>query len=295
MKLSWDQPYAYLSEREPFLDAGGAVRRANVATIFLTASRCPIGCAMCDLHHNTFDAATPRGAIVRQIDFALSRLTPVQSGEEPRWVKLYNSGNFFDAASIPPSDWDRIARQCRGFQRVIVENHPRFGRSKHRVFRDYLAGKLEIAVGLETVQPRWLKRLEKQMTRDDFDAYAAFLKSLGLDLRVFLIVGVPGATVTEAVRWARLSVRHAIAAGARHISLIPARSGHGWNGHADQLPRISLGCLAELFAACLEDAAGRVVISVDLWGFQSETLGKSDRIAMERLRRAVETQEAREL
>ena len=196
---------------------------------------------------------------MRQIDWALERASP------SNWVKLYNSGNFFDARSIPVADYDAIAKRCEPFSRVIVENHPRIGRRHICEFRDRLSGKLEVAVGLETVQPRWLGRLGKRMDRDDFDRYARWLCDQQIDLRVFLIIGVPGIDAAESIRWARLSVRHAIACRARHVSLIPARRGHGWNGRGASLPKIGLEELAEVQSRAIEDAAGRAVVTVDLW------------------------------
>jgi hypothetical protein len=88
-----------------------------------------------------------------------------------------------------------------------------------------------------------------------------------------LIAGAPGIDVLESIRWARLSARHAIACGARHVSLIPARSGHGWNGRADELPDFSMDALAELQQTVIEDAAGRAAITVDLWDMDSRTPG----------------------
>ncbi len=172
---------------------------------------------MCDLHQMTLSGQTPTGAIPMQIDWATG-----QSGSN-QWIKLYNSGNFFDPLSIPPDDYSAIAERLRGYDRVIVENHPRFGKSRLGEFRSMFEATLEIAVGLETVQPRWLRRLSKQMTRDDFDQYAHHLLRQDVALRVFLIVGSPGVSVSEALRWAMLSVRHAALQGARHLSLIPAR------------------------------------------------------------------------
>lgn len=284
--LDPDRPYAFLSEQEPLWDVGGGIANASVATVFLTASRCPVGCSMCDLHQNTLATATPPGAIVRQIGYAQDRLPPSQ------WIKLYNSGNFFDPQSIPPADHDAIAARCEHYSRVIVENHPRFGTAQHRRVRDLFAGKLEIAVGLETVQPRWLQRLGKRMTRDDFDRYAKRLHDWGIDLRVFLMVGVPGATLGEAIRWTRLSVRHAIAAGARHISLIPARAGNGWDGRAGELPAIRVQDLAELFAAALEDARPPVCVSVDVWDLANADLCDHERGLTNRLQDAVLNQDA---
>ena len=250
-----DRAYAVVEEQEP--DGRGGL--ATTTTVFLTASECPIGCSMCDLWQNTLTSATAPGMIPQQIQQA------VQGRATGGWLKLYNSGNFFDARSIPPSDYQAIAKLCRPYSRVIVENHPKIGRQRLRQFRALLSSPLEIAVGLETVQPRWLTRLSKQMSRDDFDAYAKWLRSQGVDLRVFLIFGVPGISLREATRWTRLSVRHAVAAGARHISLIPARAGNGWGGNSDPLPRPSLQDLIELQDLCLRDSDGRACITIDLW------------------------------
>ena len=252
--VSADRAYAVVDECEPM---GGGV--ASATTIFLTASECPVGCSMCDLWQNTLTGPTPDGAIVQQIDHALSSREPTD------WIKLYNSGNFFDARSIPPVDYRAIADRCNAFQRVVVENHPKFGKSRLLQFRDLLSGTLEVAVGLETVQPRWLARMNKNVTRDEFDQYGAWLKSHEVELRVFLIVGVPGISAAEAIRWARLSVRHACRAGARHISLIPARSGHGWNGQAHLLPEISPQQLESLQCDSITDVDSQSVVCVDLW------------------------------
>lgn len=258
--LTAETPYLVVAEREP--DGSGG--QVETTTVFLTASQCPIGCSMCDLYRNTLTTATPLGAIPRQMDVALGDKSS-KSQALGGWIKLYNSGNFFDPRSIPPADYASIAARCEPFSRVVVENHPKFGADRLRHFRDLVNTPLEVAVGLETVQPRWLDRLGKQMTRDDFDRYARWLRNEGVDLRVFLIIGVPGITETESLRWARMSARHAIACGARHISLIPARSGHGWNGRANQLPKLSVDAIVELQNATIMDAKGRTAITVDLW------------------------------
>ncbi|MCA9139031.1 MAG: hypothetical protein KDB00_19800 [Planctomycetales bacterium] len=236
---------------------------------------------MCDLHRNTLDTPTSPGAIPEQIRFAQQQLGPSD------WVKLYNSGNFFDPASIPPIDYESIGELCRKYERIIIENHPRFGLRRHIDFRDTLSGRLEVAVGLETIQPGVLNRIGKQMTRDDFDRYAARLRRDGIDLRVFLIAGAPGLTIREATRWMRLSIRHAVYQGARHISLIPARVGHGWAGMGGQLTEFRLHDLVDLFAASIGDLSQDACLSVDLWNINREVLGDADRDLLDRFETAI--------
>ncbi|MEE2935120.1 MAG: Fe-S oxidoreductase [Planctomycetota bacterium] len=274
--LSADSPYHVVRELEP--DGHGG--QVETTAIFLTASRCPIGCSMCDLHRFTLDKSTPVGAIPRQIRRGLNGSSRGAADGPSRrssdgcasggWVKLYNSGNFFDPQSIPASDYGEIAKLCGGFERVIVENHPRFGEERLKQFQKDLRQPLEVAVGLETVQPRWLARMKKQMTRDQFDRYAAQLHQLRIDLRVFLIVGVPGVEIKEAIRWARLSLRHAIRAGARHVSMIPARDGNGWGPAAGPLPSFSLDDWLDFQATVIADAGGRTVVTLDLWEMAAE-------------------------
>lgn len=261
--LSSDQPYLVLEELEPVVGGG----QACSTTVFLTASSCPVGCKMCDLHRFTLGTPTPPGAIPRQIDVAL------RGRPRSEWLKLYNSGNFFDPRSIPPEDYPAIAARCEGYARVVIENHPKVGSERLLRFRDQLGSQLEVAVGLETVQPRWLAKLGKQMTRDQFDRFAHWLRRQGVDLRVFLIVGTPGILASEAIRWARLSLRHAITVSARHISLIPARAGEGWGGTADQLPHLPIETLIELQRLALQDADGRATVTIDLWDLDTSDPG----------------------
>lgn len=276
-------PYLVVRELEP----DGLGGQAETTAIFLTAATCPIGCSMCDLHRFTIQGPTPPGSIPAQIRHVIEtecdrvpdatdrrpNNDPSSSSIHPprgRWVKLYNSGNFFDPQSIPPEDYPEIAGLCTGFDRVIVENHPRFGSQRLARFHEILERPLEVAVGLETVQPRWLTRMRKQMTRDQFDQYAAKLQMMEIDLRVFLIVGVPGADVAESMRWSRLSVRHAVRAGARHISMIPARYGHGWDDSPHPLPRFTFDDWLQIQADGIRDADGNASITIDLWDLENQ-------------------------
>lgn len=212
-----DRPYAYFVEEE----LSFRHRLEPVATIFLTNHECPFRCVMCDLWKNTLDQPTPPGAIVEQVRFALQQLPPA------RIVKLYNSGNFFDRKAIPPSDRSQLAGQLRGFDQVIVENHPRLCGDVCLEFRDRLEGRLEIALGLETVHPELLAWLNKRMTLDDFSRAARFLTASQISVRSFVLLRPPGMSGPEGVEWAVRSVDYAVEQGVTCCAIVPTRDGNG--------------------------------------------------------------------
>jgi radical SAM enzyme (TIGR01210 family) len=253
------RPYAYLVE--PEYAANGCVE--DVATIFLTNRECPWTCVFCDLWRHTLDESTPPGAVPAQIEWALSQLPPAQH------VKLYNSGNFFDPQAVPPGDFGAIAHLVRDFRTVIVENHPRLTDDRVLRFRELLTGRLEVALGLETVHPEILPRLNKQMTVADYERAARWLRDHDCDVRTFILIRPPGLTNEDGVEWATRSMEKAFAAGAQCCSLIPTRGG---NGAMEQLAAAgwyeppSFEAMYRAFRKGLELAAGRVFL--DLWNVE---------------------------
>jgi radical SAM enzyme (TIGR01210 family) len=211
------QPYAFLAEPERSRE--GEIVPVN--TIFLTNRECPWRCVMCDLWKNTLTESVPAGAIPSQIDYALARLPAA------RHVKLYNSGSFFDPHAIPPADYAPIAARLAPFEHVIVENHPALVGENCLRFRDLLSGRLEVAMGLETVHPAILPRLNKQMTLEQFAGAAKFLGRYGMDLRAFILVKPPYMRADEADHWAQRSLDFAFECGASAATLIPTRAGNG--------------------------------------------------------------------
>ncbi len=204
---------------EPERTAAGLVE--DVATVFLTNRECPFRCLMCDLWKNTLDERVPTGAIPEQIRFAIETLPPAEH------IKLYNSGNFFDAQAIPPEDHREIARLVDGYSTVIVENHPRLCNESALRFRDMLSGELEVALGLETVHPEVLPLLNKRMSLADFDVAADFLSTNGIVMRAFILLKPPYLSEDEGVEWAIKSIEHAFSVGVRCCSVIATRAGNG--------------------------------------------------------------------
>lgn len=216
--LDPQRPWAYQMEEERAAD--GAV--VPVATLFLTSRECPWRCTMCDLWRNTLAEATPPGAVPAQIAWALGQLP-----NTARHIKLYNSGSFFDPRAIPPADHAGIARLVRGFERVVVENHPALTGKACLPFRDQLPGTLEIAMGLETAHPEVLEKLNKRITVKSFRAAAEFLRRNSIALRVFILVQPPFMRADESLDWAERSLQLALECGAASATLIPTRAGNG--------------------------------------------------------------------
>lgn len=239
-----------------------------VATVFLTNRECPWRCVMCDLWQNTLTESVPVGAIPEQIDQALAETTA--GGPEPRQIKLYNSGSFFDPRAIPRDDYPAIAQRVGRFERVIVECHPSLVGEEVLRFRDRLAGRLEVAMGLETAHPVVLEKLNKGMTLDDFARAAEFLLRHGVALRAFVLVRPPFLPEeAEARHWAKRSIDFAFDCGASVVSLIPTRGGNGAMEALEARGQFSPPRLADLEAAADYGVGlqrGRVF--ADLWDLE---------------------------
>jgi archaeosine synthase beta-subunit len=254
--VSPERPYAFLVEPEP----AGDGRLVDVATLFLTNRECPFRCLMCDLWKNTLETSVGVGQIPSQIRWGLDQLPAAQH------LKLYNSGNFFDPRAIPPDDYRAIARLAEPFERLIVECHPRLVGSRFRDFRTMSTTELEVAMGLETIHPEILPRLNKAMTLDDFSHAVRVVRAEGAHARAFILVRPPFLSDDEGLEWARRSLDYAFAVGVEICTLIPTRAG---NGAMEQLALDgqfappSLEVLEQALEYGLALRAGRVLL--DLW------------------------------
>ena len=239
-------------------------RREPVLTVFLAGSECPFTCSFCDLWRNTLDIPTPVGALPWQLGSALSQARRL--GHVVRRVKLYNGSSFFDPRAVPLQDWRALAELLAPFQGVTVECHARLVGPRCRDFANRLAGRLEVAVGLETIHPGALPRLNKKMTLGDFDRAALFLRQANLDLRVFVLVGTPFVPPAEAVSWAVRSVEYVLNRGASIVSLIPVRGGNGELERLAAKGHFHPPTLAQLEDALRASLRGqRGVVIADLW------------------------------
>lgn len=252
-------PYAFLNETE--YSSHGTL--TEISTIFLTNRECPFHCLMCDLWKNTTDQTLKPGMIPRQIEYALARLPAAKQ------IKLYNSGNFFDAKAIPQTDFTHIAAHVQNYERVIVENHPLLCNQACLDFQQLIPGQLEIALGLETIHKDALQSLNKRMTLDDFSKAVEFLLSHSIQTRAFILLKPPFMTEQAGIEWAIRSVEYAFSLGVECCSIIPTRSGNGILEQLEQDGQFSapqFSSIETTLEACLSLEQGRVFM--DLWDLE---------------------------
>ncbi len=243
-------------ERRP----GGTIERA--LTVFLAGAECPFTCSFCDLWKFTIDGPTPPGALTRQLKNVLEAL----DDRTPDRLKLYNASNFFDRRSVPAEDVLGIARLAESFAAVTVESHASTIGPRTLAFARQLAGRLEVAVGLETIHPVAIDQLNKRLDLARFDRAADFLSDNGIDMRVFVLLGAPYVPREEAVTWTVRTVEHAVEGGASVVSIIPVRGGNGELERLQAAGDFTPPALSELEEAldCCHHMTSAVV-TADLW------------------------------
>jgi archaeosine synthase beta-subunit len=258
-------------------------RIERALTVFLAGAECPFTCSFCDLWRFTLDGRTPSGALVRQLDGVLDEVRdrPIER------LKLYNASNFFDARAVPREDVPLIASRSQAFESVTVESHASTIGARTLDFADQIEGRLEVAIGLETIHPIAMAKLNKRLDQAQFDKAAAFLARHDIDLRVFVLLGAPFVPAAESIEWTVKTVDYAIERGAAIVSIIPVRGG---NGELERLQSVgafvppTLRQLEEVLEHCPHD--GSTSVTVDLWDAHllaaCECCGES---RIERLRR----------
>jgi uncharacterized Fe-S cluster-containing MiaB family protein len=239
---------------------GGVLERS--LTVFLAGAECPFTCSFCDLWRWTVDGPTPPGALPAQLERVLHALErPV-----PDRLKLYNASNFFDRRAVPGVDVPAIAQLAHPFAAVTVESHANTIGPLTLEFARLIPGRLEVAVGLETIHPVAARHLNKRLDLAKFERAAGFLAEHGIDLRVFVLVGAPYVEPEESVEWTVRTAEYAARRGATRIALIPVRGGNGEMERLAALGRFVPPGLSQLEAA-LERCLGLapVLVAADLW------------------------------
>jgi Predicted Fe-S oxidoreductase len=231
-------------------------------TLFASGAECPFTCSFCDLWQWSIDGPTPMGALAHQVERALASLDGTQRDR----FKFYNASNFFDKRAVPPQDAERIAELTSGFSGLTVESHANTIGPAVIAFSERVRGRLEVAMGLETIHPVAMSHLNKRLDLARFESAARLLDDNDIDLRVFALLGAPYVPVEESVEWTSRTVDHAVACGAAVVSIIPVRGGNGEMERLQALGHFTPPTLGDLEAA-LDASAGTstAVITADLW------------------------------
>jgi radical SAM enzyme (TIGR01210 family) len=230
-------------------------------TVFLAGAECPFTCSFCDLWRFTIDGPTPSGALPIQLGAALEALRrPL-----PDRLKLYNASNFFDRRAVPPEDVPALAELAEPFRSVTVESHASMIGAETLEFAALLSGRLEVAMGLETIHPEATTQLNKRLDLERFDRAAGFLAEHQIDLRVFVLLGVPYVRAEQAVEWTVKTVEYAAARGAGRVAIIPVRGGNGELERLQQRGEFTAPTLRQLEDAIHQSLASPAVVTTDLW------------------------------
>ena len=259
-KLATDPNAAHGSLIEDERRPSGRVERA--LTVFLTCAECPFTCSFCDLWRYTIDGPTPPGALTRQLSHVLNGL-PSQALDR---LKLYNASNFFDLRAVPAEDVVGLTTLASPFGGVTVESHASTIGERTLAFARSIPGRLEVAIGLETIEPMAAAQLNKRLDLARFDAAARYLADNDIDLRVFVLLGAPYVRAEESVEWTVRTVEYAVSRGAAVVSIIPVRGGNGELERLQALGHFTPPSLAQLESsldASLQFAA--TVVTADLW------------------------------
>ena len=200
-----DEVLEKLTEQEAIWQ-DGKLRINDVLTLFLRGSECSFRCLMCDLWKYTHNEPARPGSIPAQIESALQKAVTKGQEHAPRWIKLYNASNFFSSKNVPTSDLDQIASVVGGFERVIVENHPKLLSDAIASFQRSIDGELEVAMGLESIHPAVLPRLNKKMNSTDFQRACERLQNWGIQIRAFVLLRAPGLSEAEGLEWCLRSI-----------------------------------------------------------------------------------------
>ncbi len=237
-----------------------------------------------EIHLASCRRRDPVGHIPLQIEKALA-------GEQRAdWLKLYNASNFFDPLAVPLQDYARIAELCNNYERIVVENHPRFDNKNIGTFRDLIQGQLELAIGVECLNDEVLRLLNKQLTiKQSLGAIEKWLR-MQIDVRVFLLINPPH--TSRKWDWLECSVQAITTLfdiGVRHISFIPTRASWGllkqWVDSKCYVPtRVAdVERLAEIIQSMEREGQ---TISIDVWDWE-ELLGQCPVCAPDRKQRIV--------
>lgn len=151
------------------------------------------GCSMCGYWDDT-NPNIGKQELESQVN---SFLKEFPEGEV---LKIFTSGSFFDPIEIDSAlQLQIIEMVLQGYRHLIVETRPEYVRKVVDSLRKY-AGRLQVAIGLESTNPSILKySINKNYDFEDFKDAALLLRGNGISVRTYLLLKPPFMTESEAI------------------------------------------------------------------------------------------------
>lgn len=194
----------------------------NVGVIILPTLGCAwgrkSGCTMCGYAYSS--SSNTQREIIVQFKDAIERL------EDIEYLKIFNSGSFFDKREISENTATKIFEKINGVTKISnvqVESRPEFIDSTTlEKASKTLSAKLEVGIGLETSSDYIRENcINKNFTFDDFKKSVEICKKQGVDVKVYLLLKPPFLTEREAIDDTIKSAIDAYKLGVSRISINP--------------------------------------------------------------------------
>ena len=160
------------------------------------------GCLMCGYNNDCLPSVTSEN-LITQFEKAMEKY------QEQQYIKIYNSGSFFDSGEIDAETQEKIlAIAGKNAEKVLVESRPEFVNQKtlDRTFKH--VKKLEIAIGLETANDEIrCQSINKGFKFSDFERAAKLARENGARIRTYLILKPPYVSESDAITDALESIK----------------------------------------------------------------------------------------
>jgi hypothetical protein len=191
-------------------------------TIIIRSGGCSWNrCLMCQYRHERlFDLNTEEltAAMINQLE----TLSKEVAEHDPRLVKLYTSGSFFDDKEVHPAVREVVATICKG-RYLTVEcradyvNYEKIAAYHTRLTESLRTGGLIVAMGLETSSDEIREKcIDKGITFDNYTSAAAAIRKAGGLVKTYLLFKPAYITEREAYEDMTKTVRDILA----HTDLI---------------------------------------------------------------------------
>lgn len=175
------------------------------------------GCTMCGYVYDSYSSSQEE--ILRQFKAALKNLEGIE------YLKIFNSGSFFDSAEITQDTARKIFSEINARREIVqvqVESRPEFITENALAAKDELNAALEVGIGLETTSDYIRENcINKNFNLEDYKRALKICKSLEAKVKAYLLVKPLFLSEKEAIGDAIASAVEAYRLGVDRISFNP--------------------------------------------------------------------------